>query len=179
MNSMWAGDMEPSNPDPAIVGSLFRGLHSESASISVEVDGGPVAHLLSLSVAAVALGSGLAVMSACARASPSATEGRSLYLSNGCASCHGLSGRGDGPVARSLGVRPTDLRNPALFSRGSEEGAIARTLAEGILDAGANTSELHHTHHELSMPSYAHLTDAERHSIALYVRSLQTKAVRP
>ncbi len=34
--------------------------------------------------------------------------GRRLYLRL-CASCHGASGRGDGPVAPALGERPTDL----------------------------------------------------------------------
>lgn len=34
--------------------------------------------------------------------------GRTLYLRY-CASCHGRDGRGDGPVAPSLGEKPTDL----------------------------------------------------------------------
>jgi mono/diheme cytochrome c family protein len=34
--------------------------------------------------------------------------GRTLYL-HYCASCHGPAGRGDGPVASSLGEKPTDL----------------------------------------------------------------------
>lgn len=35
-------------------------------------------------------------------------EGRALYVRL-CASCHGVGGRGDGPVAPALGERPTDL----------------------------------------------------------------------
>ena len=34
--------------------------------------------------------------------------GEALYRRN-CASCHGVSGRGDGPAAQSLVTRPTDL----------------------------------------------------------------------
>jgi mono/diheme cytochrome c family protein len=34
--------------------------------------------------------------------------GRTLYLRY-CASCHGREGRGDGPVAPSLGEKPVDL----------------------------------------------------------------------
>lgn len=34
--------------------------------------------------------------------------GRELYLAY-CASCHGLEGRGDGPAAEALRMRPTDL----------------------------------------------------------------------
>ncbi|MBJ3763335.1 cytochrome c [Maribius pontilimi] len=36
------------------------------------------------------------------------SSGRVLYQEN-CASCHGISGRGDGPLASSLSRRPTDL----------------------------------------------------------------------
>lgn len=48
------------------------------------------------------------------------TTGRGLFLRL-CASCHGTSGRGDGPVAPALGERPTDLttlsrRNGGEFS---------------------------------------------------------------
>ena len=40
--------------------------------------------------------------------SPGAAAGRVLYLSY-CASCHGVSGEGNGPVAGSLREPPTDL----------------------------------------------------------------------
>ena len=36
-------------------------------------------------------------------------QGRALYLRY-CASCHGLTGEGDGPVARSLTTPPANLR---------------------------------------------------------------------
>lgn len=35
-------------------------------------------------------------------------EGRQEYLSS-CAACHGVSGQGDGPIAKSLSPRPADL----------------------------------------------------------------------
>ena len=113
------------------------------------------------------------LLAACARSVPSVTEGRSLYFANGCVSCHGSSGRGDGPMSKTLPSPPTDLRNRAFFKRGSGEDAIARTLAEGVLTAETSVPQLHHTHHELAMPKFAHLTDLERRSIALYVISLQ------
>jgi len=77
-------------------------------------------------------------------------------------------------LAASLSDKPADLRNPALFKRGSGVEAIARTLAEGVLNAESPVPQLHHTHHELAMPKFDHLTDIERRSIALYVISLQT-----
>jgi mono/diheme cytochrome c family protein len=106
---------------------------------------------------------------------PSANEGRALYEANGCASCHGRYGRGDGPAASKLPSRPIALDDESLFKRGATEDAIAATLAVGI-PGDPSTPELHHTHHELVMPKFDHLTDNERHSIALYVISLRAGA---
>lgn len=44
----------------------------------------------------------------CGAARAGDDAGRTLYLRY-CASCHGRSGAGDGPVAPALGQRPTDL----------------------------------------------------------------------
>ncbi len=54
-------------------------------------------------------------------------EGRQLYLRH-CASCHGVSARGDGPVSSSLKRRPPDLtrlREPGQpFQRGRIQDVI-------------------------------------------------------
>lgn len=113
------------------------------------------------------------LLTACSQA-PSVAEGRVLYQENGCASCHGISGRGDGLAAAALISKPTDLHNPALFKRGAGESAIARTLAEGVLGAEAGIPVLAASHHELVMPKFDHLTERERRSIARYVISMQT-----
>jgi high-affinity iron transporter len=104
-----------------------------------------------------------ALVAACAcgsTSSPSMEEGRSLYGTNGCASCHGPAGHGDGPVAKTLVPAPRDFRDAAAFKNGTEVPAIARTLAEGLATNGAG------------MPRFDHLTDHERRSIALFIRSL-------
>lgn len=124
-----------------------------------------------------ALGCAVLFLVACARPLPSVAEGRSLYLANGCVSCHGLFGRGDGPMAAKLSYQPIDLRNASLFRRGYGEAEIAKTLAEGVLSTEASVPQLHHTHHELAMPKFDHLTDIERRSIAQYVISLRTGSV--
>jgi mono/diheme cytochrome c family protein len=131
-----------------------------------------------LPLARVASGLGylFVLLVACSGPIPSMAEGLSLYRANGCTSCHGPSGHGDGPMAASLPSRPTDLRYPASFVRGAGEIEIARTLAEGISIAPASVPQLHHTHHELAMPRFAHLTEHERRSIALYVISLRDKS---
>jgi len=65
---------------------------------------------------------------------PSIARGATLYADN-CAMCHGASGRGDGPAAASLSVRPADLTEEHLFghtpgdlfwwiSRGRDHGAM-------------------------------------------------------
>lgn len=48
-------------------------------------------------------------------AAPSIARGAPLYAQN-CIMCHGVSGRGDGPLAAKLPVRPADLTEPHLFA---------------------------------------------------------------
>jgi len=100
-------------------------------------------------------------------------EGRALYESAGCGSCHGPNGHGDGPVAASLQVRPTDFRYPSRFRNGSDETAIAGTLLNGVAIHRAATATSD-ADHDRVMPAFDHLTERQRRSIALYVISLQT-----
>lgn len=84
-----------------------------------------------------------------------------MFAANGCVSCHGVEGRGDGPLAPTLVKRPRDLHDAASFRNGTTEVAIATTLADGLrVDGG-------------QMPTFSHLTQAERQSIALFVISLR------
>jgi putative copper export protein/mono/diheme cytochrome c family protein len=50
-----------------------------------------------------------------AYAAPSISRGMPLYAAN-CTQCHGIEGRGDGPLAASLPIRPADLTEPHLFA---------------------------------------------------------------
>ena len=110
---------------------------------------------------------------ACSPATPSIDAGRVLYQANGCAGCHGRSGRGDGPLAATLPSKPIDFRDVWLFKRGASETAIAKTLAQGV-SIDHPIPELHSTHHQLLMPKFDHLTETERRSIARYVISMRT-----
>ena len=105
-----------------------------------------------------ALGFAAGVLAGCARRAPSITAGRELYEANGCTGCHGLTGHGDGPIARVLASRPIDFRDISAFKRGASEIAIAETLVE-----------------DAAMPRFDHLTETERRSIALYVISMRAK----
>ncbi len=63
-------------------------------------------HITYLSLAA---GAAVAVLAACAPVSmPEPAEGRAFFAQN-CTSCHGTSGRGDGPLSGDLKPKPTDL----------------------------------------------------------------------
>ena len=48
-------------------------------------------------------------------AAPSIARGAPLYAEN-CAMCHGATGRGDGPLAGKLPIRPANLTEPHLFA---------------------------------------------------------------
>ncbi|HQX83719.1 MAG TPA: cytochrome c [Vicinamibacterales bacterium] len=125
---------------------------------------------------------------------PSSQAGRALYAETGCASCHGRNGRGDGPVAPTVDPPPPDFQNVASFKNGTDVAAIATTIATGILwdpaplhqgttdgpyysgTLGAPNPSASHMRHKQGMPGFAHLSDTERQSLALYVISLDTSA---
>jgi copper(I)-binding protein/mono/diheme cytochrome c family protein len=97
-----------------------------------------------------------------ARASADEIEnGRALYAANGCGTCHGLSGRGDGPVGKTLQPPPRDFRDAAAFKNGIDPSSVANTIATGLTRDGGQ------------MQSYFHLSSRERHLLARYVISLR------
>jgi len=71
---------------------------------------------------------------ASAHAQPRSGPGRWDYQ-NSCASCHGASGRGDGPLVRHLVTPPTDLSR--LAQRNG--GVFPRDRLIGLIDGRAST----------------------------------------
>lgn len=65
-------------------------------------------------------------------------DGRVLYMTH-CASCHGTSARGDGPVADSLRRRPSDLTQLAKANGGAFPSAKAQRIIDGR-EVGAHGS---------------------------------------
>jgi mono/diheme cytochrome c family protein len=115
------------------------------------------------------------VAAACSRGpAPSAAEGQSLYAESGCGSCHGASASGDGPVAHTLDPKPTDLHRASSFKTRYDEGALAEMLAVGIASHNHPAAIAGDAHHNQGMPPFAHLSEDERRSLALYVMSLNT-----
>jgi mono/diheme cytochrome c family protein len=89
-------------------------------------------------------------------------RGARVYVKGECAECHGKDGRGDGPAAKDLSVKPSDLtRRP--FKSGPTARDIVRTLLTGLDGT--------------PMPSYQHvLDDDELWDLAYW---LDTRATPP
>ena len=60
--------------------------------------------------------------------------GKKLYLTY-CTGCHGAGGKGDGPAARSLPVKPADHTNGAIMNRHSDEYLLA-AISKGGAQVG-------------------------------------------
>ncbi|HEV2214679.1 MAG TPA: cytochrome c [Terracidiphilus sp.] len=75
------------------------------------------------------------------RTSP--TDGKQMYK-NYCAPCHGLDGKGHGPVASSLRQPPTDL---TLLAR-NNHGKFPESHVAGVLSFGTD----HPAHGSATMP---------------------------
>ncbi len=118
----------------------------------------------------------MAAMVGCSRGpSPSTEAGRDLYRQNGCGSCHGPEGHGDGPVGKTIETRPRDFRDAAAFKQGADIDSITATIATGVIGGlGDPRSPDHLHHHTQVMPRFDHLSEKERRSLALYVISLRT-----
>lgn len=84
----------------------------------------------------------------------SITRGKAVYREN-CLSCHGASGKGDGPKSAELEPKPRDLSSPEVA--GQSDGALYWKIAEG----------------RRPMPSFRKLlSDDDRWHVINYVRSL-------
>jgi high-affinity iron transporter len=88
-------------------------------------------------------------------------QGRALYAANGCGTCHGATGRGDGPMAKTLSPPPRDFRDASAFKNGTDPASVANTIATGLTRDGGQ------------MQSYFHLSERERHLLARFVLSLR------
>jgi high-affinity iron transporter len=91
-------------------------------------------------------------------------RGKQLYAANGCGTCHGMQGKGDGPIAVTLKPPPRDFRDAEAFKNGADPSSISSTLATGLTRDGGQ------------MQSYFHLSDRERYLLARYVISLREAA---
>ncbi len=86
--------------------------------------------------------------------------GEGLYVQD-CASCHGVNGTGDGPLARGLSKLPPELGSFAWQSQRSDSD-LAFAVRNGVPGS--------------PMPAMASLTTAQERAIVAYLRSLALRA---
>jgi cytochrome c oxidase cbb3-type subunit 3 len=65
---------------------------------------------------------------------PLLVEGREVYLAR-CVSCHGESGRGDGPIARGLAGPPVGDLTDAYWKHGDHPEQVRAVVAQGAPDS--------------------------------------------
>jgi mono/diheme cytochrome c family protein len=68
-------------------------------------------------------------------------SGRNLFATY-CASCHGATGRGNGPAAEELRRRPTDLTQLAKHNGGIFNGARIHSIVDGRAVKAHGTIEM-------------------------------------
>jgi len=59
--------------------------------------------------------------------------GRTIYAEH-CAVCHGVNGRGDGPLARTMVPRPADFR--VHLAEGHSDAQLFEWVSNGVPDTG-------------------------------------------
>ncbi len=75
-----------------------------------------------------------------AKTGPGPISGALLYRSY-CASCHGEKGKGDGPVAQSLNMKPTDLTRLAQQNQGKFPVFLMERVLGGELNLPVHGSK--------------------------------------
>jgi high-affinity iron transporter len=150
------------NPKPAAIGSAvqMRGVTPALMFriLSVGIAGTPMAGY-SGSLTAEQRWNVVAYVSSLRTTRAQLREGEGLYTQR-CASCHGVTGAGDGALARSLTTLPPEIGTMAWQVEHSDE-EIAAVVKHGI--AGS------------AMPPSSDLTDAQAAAVVAYTRTLPAK----
>ena len=96
-----------------------------------------------------------------ADAPASEVKGKELYLSYGCALCHGRDGRGDGVNAQKYDPPPTNFHNPKAYLHGDDKDSIRRSIQYGIKEESS------------IMPAFEDIPPQEVDQIINYLESLR------
>lgn len=83
-------------------------------------------------------------------------KGKAFYNTN-CSSCHGETGKGDGPAGLVMNPKPRNFTLKDGWINGRKISEIYKTLQEGILKSG--------------MPAYNHVNPEELFAVIHYVRT--------
>lgn len=85
---------------------------------------------VALRMSAVVVG-GLLAGSVTANAVPPQVTAGQMYYKQYCATCHGLNGKGDGPMAKQLKEKPADLTTLAKKNNGQFPYAMVLDVIDG------------------------------------------------
>jgi mono/diheme cytochrome c family protein len=113
------------------------------------------------------LGASLALAPFAAQAAGDAAKGKTLFETN-CASCHGTSGKGDGPVGAALQPPPRDFTVGDFKLDTDKDGKpgtdadLMNVIANGAAAYGGSAM----------MAPWGHLSEQDRADLVAYVRSL-------
>jgi mono/diheme cytochrome c family protein len=88
-------------------------------------------------------------------------EAGALYRDN-CATCHGITGQGDGPTAEEMTDPPADFTDAKVMNAATD-GELFWKITTGFL----------------SMPSWSKLTETQRWQLVNYLRTLVPKVTTP
>ena len=88
-------------------------------------------------------------------------KGKELYLSYGCALCHGWNGRGDGINSQKFDPPPTNFHNLKSYLHGQDRDSIRRSIKYGIKEQSS------------IMPAFEDIPPEELDQIIDYLQSLQ------
>ncbi|TDY73599.1 cytochrome c [Leptospira meyeri] len=84
----------------------------------------------------------------------------SMYVQNGCASCHGIEGNGRGTRTNLMSnSRIPNFQDKSTYVYGSNKEAIAKTIKNGIPGT--------------YMKSYSHMQKMEIEAVAEYIQKMQ------
>lgn len=122
---------------------------------------------LLLACAALALGAATAPRTA-PTDSASIQAGKKLYDQH-CQTCHGKTGKGDGPTGRSLQPRPRNFQNPTEFKSKNDE-EVFKVISKGGAASGLSP---------LMLAWASVLKEQQIWQVIAYVRSLAPKPAAP
>lgn len=116
------------------------------------------------SIGALAYAVGLSLLGSNALAQSAPDHGKTEYESN-CASCHGLGGKGDGPLSESFHARPADLT----FLAKKNDGVIQAQRVYEVIDGRQEVA----AHGPRAMPVWgrdyrSHVPDVTLGDIQIY-----------
>ncbi len=117
----------------------------------------------SMRVTALAAVLGATAATAAGAAKPDPAAGKAIY-DRQCASCHGVTGKGDGEDAAYYTTKPSDLTDRAALSKRSDD------FLAGVITGGGPAKGL-----SKDMPA-TKLSPAEVQSVVAYVRQLSAPA---